>query len=77
MIKITSNSQLKKNKKFRLSIFKKPFCFKEKQKKYKLYEMPKFKSDFFKCKFGKKDIKEKFYLFQVQREVEIICFYQC
>jgi hypothetical protein len=59
MIKITSSSQLKKNKKFRLSIFKKPFCFKEKQKKYKLYEMPKFKSNFFKCKFGKKDIEEK------------------
>ena len=46
-IKVTSFSQLKKGQNFSLAIFKKPFCFNE-SKKYKIYEMPKFKTNFFK-----------------------------
>lgn len=46
-MKITSKSQLKKNENFNLAKFKKPFCYKE-SKKYKIYEMPKFSSKFFK-----------------------------
>ena len=55
MIRITSKSQIKKNKKFKISDFK-PFCFNEK-KKYKIYEMPKFKSHFFKDQKNK-DLKK-------------------
>ena len=41
MLKVKSKSQLKKNLKFDLNLFKLPFCFKE-SKKYKIYEYPKF-----------------------------------
>ena len=51
-MRVTSKSQLKKNTKFKLSLFKYPFCFKE-NKKYKIYEMPKFKSKFFLSKSKK------------------------
>ena len=54
---VTSPSQLKKNKTFSLKIFKEPFCFKEK-KKYKIYEMPKFKTAFFKS-LKVKDLSNK------------------
>tara|TARA_B100001093_G_scaffold470944_1_gene492804 strand:- start:4584 stop:5750 length:1167 start_codon:yes stop_codon:yes gene_type:complete len=46
-MKITSKSQIKDNQKFNLKLFKKPFCFHEKKKKYKPFEMPNFKSNFF------------------------------
>ena len=52
-MKITSKSLLPKFKTFSLDYFKKPFCYKE-IKKYKLYEMPKFKSSFFNNKNIKK-----------------------
>ncbi len=55
-MKITSKSQLKKNEKFNLSKFKTPFCYKE-IKKYRIYEMPKFSSKFFKNE-KIKDLKE-------------------
>jgi hypothetical protein len=57
-MKIKSSSQLKKNQVFKLSNFKTPFCFKEKKKIYKLYEMPNFRSAFFK-KSKKDAIKNK------------------
>ncbi len=48
MLKVKSKSQLKKNLKFDLNLFKLPFCFKE-SKKYKVYEYPKLnKSKFWK-----------------------------
>ena len=55
--KILSKSQLKKDQNFSLNIFKKPFCYTEK-KKYKIYEMPKFKTTFFK-KQKVKDLTKK------------------
>ena len=57
-MKITSKSLLPKFKTFSLDYFKKPFCYKE-IKKYKLYEMPKFKSSFFNNKKYKKDLTKK------------------
>ena len=57
LFQIKSSSKLKKNQTFSLKIFKKPFCFKEKRK-YKIYEMPKFKSAFFKD-LNIKDLTEK------------------
>ena len=57
-MKITSKSILKKNKKFSLSLFKKPFCYKEK-KKYKYYEMPSFKSEYFKNKNNLNELSQK------------------
>lgn len=56
--KILSKSQLKKDQNFSLNIFKKPFCYTEK-KKYKIYEMPKFKTTFFKKQKVKTIIKKK------------------
>ena len=54
-MEITSKSLLNPKTEFSLKFFKKPFCYNEK-KKFKLYEMPKFKSKFFKSgsrKFNK------------------------
>ena len=38
---IKSKSQLSKNKKFNLDLFKSPFCYNETKKKYKIYQYPK------------------------------------
>ena len=56
MLKVKSKSQLKKNLKFDLNLFKLPFCFKE-SKKYKVYEYPKLN----KSKFWKNNNKIKLY----------------
>lgn len=57
-MKITSKSQLKKNKKFSLNLFKTPFCYKEK-KKFRYYEMPPFKSQYFKNKKILNELSQK------------------
>ncbi len=50
-ISVKSSSQIKKNQTFSLKLFKKPFCYKESKKKYKVYEYPNFKDkDFWKNK---------------------------
>lgn len=58
-LKITSKSQLSDKETFNLKIFKEPFCNNETQKKYKLYETPKFKTKYFKKIGNKEFIKEK------------------
>ena len=68
-MKITSKSQLKKYEKFNLSKFKTPFCYKE-IKKYRIYEMPKFSSKFFKNEKIKRLKEKTVFLYQVQLEVE-------
>jgi hypothetical protein len=52
---IDSESQIKKNELFSLDNFKKPFCFKEKKNKYKIYQYPKFSDkNFWKIKTSQK-----------------------
>ncbi len=58
-LKITSKSQLKPYLKFRLKLFKQPFCDNEIKKKYKLYQTPIFKTKYFKSLGNKNYIKDK------------------
>lgn len=44
---IGSKSQIKKNEFFSLDMFAKPFCYKEKKKKYKIYQYPNFSNNIF------------------------------
>ena len=44
---IKSKSQIKENELFSLDHIKKPFCYNEKKKKYKIYQYPNFKNDKF------------------------------
>ena len=57
-IRINKNFLLPENLKFSLSLFKKPFCSKEK-KKFKRYETVKFKNKYFTKKFTNLKKKQK------------------
>ena len=54
-LKITSKSQLNLHQKFDLKLFKKPFCDNETKNKYKLYQTPKFRTEYFKSLGNKKN----------------------
>ena len=58
-LKITSKSQLLYKESFNLIKFKEPFCNNETKKKYKLYETPRFKTNYFIKSGNKKFIKDK------------------